>query len=131
MAAARDTVAKNIKPLQGAKVRRYTAGATISPGELVAMATSGKLSPAITTTITLAKVVGVALGVGDLADGDPIDVVTEGPVLCLTGATIGATIYATDVAGEPGEAAGTKSSVAGFAETATILYVRPFQTVFA
>lgn len=131
MAIARDTTAKNIKPLTGAKVRRYTAGATISPGELVAMASDGKVDPANASTITLAKVVGVALGDGDAVDGDRIDVVTEGPVVCLTGATPGATVYATDTAGEPGETAGTKISVAGFVESATVLYVRPFQTVFS
>jgi len=131
MAIARDTTAKNIKPLTGAWVRRYTAGATISPGELVAMASDGKVDPANASTITLAKVVGVALGDSDAVDGDRIDVVVHGPVVCLTGATIGATVYATDTAGEPGETAGTKTSVAGFAESATVLFVRPFQTVFS
>lgn len=131
MAAARETTAKNIKPLTGAIVRRYTAGTTISPGELVAMASDGKVDPVNTSTITLAKIVGVALGDGDAVDGDRIDVVVHGPVVCMTGATIGATIYGTDTAGEPSETAGTKTSVAGFAESATVLFVRPFQTVFS
>lgn len=131
MPAARDTTAKNIKPLTGAIVRRYTAGATIAPGELVAMASDGKVDPANATTITLAAVLGVALGDGDLADGDRVDVVVSGPVQCLTGATVGALVYATNTAGEPAETAGTKTSVAGIAESETVLFVRPFQTVFA
>lgn len=131
MAAARETTAKLIKPLQGAIVRRYTAGATVSPGELVSMAGDGKVDPANASSVTLAAVLGVALGNADLADGDPVDVVVYGPVLCLTGATVGALIYATDTAGEPGESAGTKTSIAGIAESATVLFVRPFQTSFS
>lgn len=131
MAAARETTAKLIKPLGGAIVRRYAAGSTISPGELVAMASDGAIDPASAASVALASVLGVALGKADHAAGDPVDVVVHGPVLCLTGATIGALIYATDTAGEPGESAGTKTSVAGIAETATILFVRPFQTSFS
>lgn len=131
MAAARDTTAKNIKPLTGAIVRRYTAGGAVSPGQLVSINSSGYVVAANTATITLAKVAGVALGDSDAASGDRVDVVVHGPVQCMTGSTIGATIYATDTAGALGETAGTKTSVAGHAESATVLFVRPFQTVFA
>lgn len=37
MAIARDTTAANIKPLEGAIIRRYTAGAAIAAGEIVSM----------------------------------------------------------------------------------------------
>jgi hypothetical protein len=47
-----------------------------------------------------------------------------GPVVCLSGATKGALIYATDTAGEPGESTGTKGLIAGFAESATVLFVQ-------
>jgi hypothetical protein len=67
--------------------------------------------------------VGVALAAA--VAGERVDVVTSGPVQCLTGATVGAVIYGTDTAGEPGETAGTKSTIAGFAESATVLFVRP------
>lgn len=131
MAIARETTAKLIKPLRGAVVRRYTAGATLSPGELFHLSADGKCDPCDTSNITAAAVTGVALGDGDLADGDQFDGVVWGPVLCLTGATIGAVVYATDTAGEPGESAGTKTCVAGFNESATVLFVRPFQTSFS
>lgn len=131
MAASRETTAKLIKPLTGAIIRRYTAGATISPGELVHMSSDGACDPCNTANITLATVLGVALGSGDIAAGETFDCVIAGPVLCLSGATKGALIYATDTAGEPAETAGTKTSVAGIAETDTVLLVRPFQTAFS
>jgi len=131
MAIARETTAKLIKPLTGSIVRRFTAGAALSPGELFHLSSDGKCDPCDASSITLASVTGVALGSADLADGDVFDGVVLGPVLCLTGATIGALVYATDTAGEPGETAGTKVSIAGFNESATVLFVRPFQTVFS
>jgi len=129
MSIARETTANLIKPLEGAVVRRYTAGGTIAAGNLVALNSSGQAVKANTTSITLATVLGVALTAA--ASGDRIDVVIFGPVLCLSGATKGAIVYATDTAGEPGESAGTKTSVAGINETDTVLLVRPYQTVFS
>jgi hypothetical protein len=123
MAAARDTTAANVRPLEGAIVRRYTAGSTVVAGEFVSMASDGQVDPAITTSATLAKVIGVAIQ--SVGANERVDVVVLGPVVCMTGATVGATIFATDTAGEPGESAGTTASVAGFAESATVLFVRP------
>lgn len=131
MAIARDTTAANIKPLNGAVVRRFTAGATLAPGELFHLSSDGKCDPCDASNITNAAVTGVALGDAALADGDKFDGVVAGPVNCLTGATPGALVYATDTAGEPGESAGTKTCVAGYVESATVLFVRPFQTSFS
>lgn len=129
MAIARETVLTNIKPLEGAIIRRYTYGGTVVAGNLVAINSSGQAVKANTTSITLATVLGVALQSG--ASADRGDVVIFGPVQCLTGATKGALVYGTDTAGEPGETAGTKTSVAGVNESDTVLFVRPFQTVFS
>lgn len=129
MSIARETTANLIKPLEGAIVRRYTAGGTIAAGNLVSLNSSGQAVKANTTSITLATILGVALTAA--ASGDRIDVVVSGPVLCLSGATKGAIVYGTDTAGEPGESAGTKTSVAGFNESDTVLFVRPYQTVFS
>lgn len=129
MAAVRDTTVANIKPLDGAIVRRFTAGAAIEPGELVCMSSDGKIDPAIGTSVAAAQCLGVALPPRNqgtaYADGDVVDVVTYGACKCLTGATIGAIVYVTDTAGEPGETAGTKAAIAGIAESATVLFVRP------
>jgi hypothetical protein len=124
MAIARDTTAANIKPLEGAIIRRYTAGAAIAAGELVSMMADGNVDPTDTSAFTGAQIVGVALAAAAAA-ADPVDVVTYGPVVCLTGATVAAIVYGGDTAGEPVETAGTKSAIAGFNESATVLFVRP------
>ena len=123
MAIARDTTAKNIKPLQGAVVRRYTTGAAVAAGEIVSMQSDGFVDPADTTSAAQ-TVVGIALKAASAA-GQVIDVVTYGPVKAITGGTPGATLHATDTAGEPGESAGTNAGVAGYVESATIAFVRP------
>lgn len=130
MAAARETTTPStIKPLEGAIVQRFTAGAAIEPGELVCMQSDGKIDPAIGTSVAAAQCLGVALCPKNqgtaYADGDVVDVVTYGRVLCLTGATVGALIYVSDTAGEPAESAGTKTSIVGIATSASVLFVRP------
>lgn len=124
MAIARDTTAANIKPLQGAIIRRGTLGATVAAGEAVELQSDGYWDPAIGTAVLMNG--GIAIQGG--ASGEVIDIVTHGPVKCLTGATPGAVVYVSDTAGEPAETAGTKSAVIGYAESATVLYVN-FQTV--
>lgn len=124
MAIARDTTAANIKPLGGAVIRRGTLGDTTAAGEIVELQSDGYWDPAVATAVVMNG--GIALQAGVV--GDVIDIVVFGPVLCLTGATPGAIVYASDTAGEPAETAGTKSAVIGYAESATVLFVN-FQTV--
>lgn len=123
MAIARNTTAETIKPLNGAIIRRYTAGAAVEAGEIVSMQSDGYVDPANTTSAAQ-KVVGVALQAASAA-GQVIDVVVFGPVVCVTGATPGATIHASDTAGEPAESAGTNGGITGIAESATVVFVRP------
>lgn len=124
MAIARDTTAANIKPLSGAVIRRGTLGATTAAGEIVELQSDGFWDPADAAAVVMNG--GIALQAG--AAGDKVDIVVFGPVQCLTGATPGAIVYASDTAGEPSETAGTKSAVIGYAESATVLFVN-FQTV--
>jgi hypothetical protein len=121
MAATRETTVERIKMLEGGVAHQYTAGATVVAGELVAMQSDGKVDPAIATAVC--NLLGVALNSAE--DGDALEVCILGRVLCLTGATVGALIYVSDTAGEPGESAGTKTTIAGIAESATILLLRP------
>ena len=123
MAIARDTTADNIKPLNGAIIRRFTAGAAVAAGEIVSMQSDGYVDPANTTSAAQ-KVMGVALQAASAA-GQVIDVVVFGPVVCVTGATPGATIHASDTAGEPAESAGTNGGITGIAASATVVFVRP------
>jgi len=125
MALARETDAALVKPLEGASIRKFTAGSTIEAGESVALASDGAIDPADASAITLAMALGVALGPNDYVTGDRVDVVTHGPVVCLTGATIGDVVYVSDTAGEPSHTAGTKISILGMPESATVLFVSP------
>lgn len=123
MAFGRNTTAELIKPLDGAVIRRYTAGATIAAGEIVSLMADGYVDPANTSDFTAACVVGIALKAA--VAGQRVDVVTHGPVVCLLDATPASLIYASDTAGEPAESVGTKDVLVGFAESATVLFVRP------
>lgn len=131
MAIARNTDAEKIQPLgkwtPGITVRRGRLGATTAAGELVMLQSDGKWDPAIATAVV--QTVGVSIQAG--ADTEEVDIVRFGPVECLTGATPGATVYVSDTAGEPSETAGTKSTVVGYAETATILFVQPQTVAFS
>lgn len=123
MAFGRQTTAALVKPLEGAIVRRFTAGATIEAGEVVSLMADGYVDPTNTAAFTGSLVVGVALA--GAAAGERVDVVTYGPVTALIDATPAALIYGTDTDGEPGTTVGTKDVIVGFAEAATVLFVRP------
>lgn len=122
MATARDTTAEHIKPLEGAIKRRFTAGATIAAGELVSMSADGYIDPS-DSTAAKNPVAGVAIEAAVV--GDRIDVVVWGPVVCLTGATPGALQYNSTTAGEPLETTAGNQTIAGWAESATVLFVHP------
>ena len=129
MAFANETTVANIKPLEGAIVRRYSAGAAITPGDAVCMSSDGYIDPADSDALATNTVVGIALVPRNqgsaYAAGDVVDVVTFGPVLCATGGTPGAYAYTSATAGQMAESAGTKSLIVGFVESATVVFVRP------
>lgn len=121
MALARLTTAELVKPLRQCITRRGTLGATTAAGELVTLQSDGKWDP----TNTAGAQVTVAVAIQGGGDGDEVDLAMWGPVEAMTGATIGGLVYGTDTAGEPSHTAGTKVTVVGYAETATILFVQP------
>lgn len=121
MAATVETVAEHVKPLEGAIVRRYTAGSTITVGMPVTLAADGYLDPSDATDATLSFCKGIALQ--SVVSGDPVDVVVFGPVYCMTGATVGGLVFVSDNAGELAESVGTKDTLIGQADTANILFV--------
>lgn len=123
MAFSRNATAELIKPLEGAIVRRYTAGAAIAAGELVSMSSDGYIDPSDSTSAKN-PVLGVALQAAGAA-GVRIDVVVGGPVVCLTDATVGGLVYNSTTAGEPLQTTAGNQTIAGLAESATVLFVRP------
>jgi hypothetical protein len=117
------TDVSKIKPLDGARVRRYTTGAAVVAGYPVYLNSSGYIVTASGTSAAANRVIGVALTT--LASGDRGDVVVKGPVYCLTGATPGQLLLTMNSAGGLDHTGGTKKTVVGVAETAEILFVRP------
>ena len=118
-----------IKPLNGAVVRRYTAGAAVTAGYPVYLDSSGYVRIASATAVSTNFVLGVAIKA--IASGDMGPIVVKGPILCLTGATPGGKLYTMTSAGGMHHAAGTKVTVVGVAETATILNVSPRMVSFS
>ena len=122
MSIGRDTTAANIEPKEGAIIRRYTAGATIAAGEIVSMQSDGYVDPSDSTSAAQ-MIVGIALAAA--AAGGRVDVVVYGPVQCVTGATIGGAVYDSTTAGEPLQTTAGNQKQLGFAESATVVFVRP------
>lgn len=120
MAVTRETTAANVKPLTSAFTRRVTLGATVEAGEAITLQSDGFWDPSDASTAQLTARVAVQSGVS----GDEIDSVTHGPVKAITGGTIGSLVYLSDTAGEYSATAGTKDTIVGYCETATILFVQ-------
>ena len=87
------------------------------------MSSDGYVDPS-DSTAAKNPVLGVAVQAASAA-GERIDLVVFGPVKCLTGATPGALVYNSTTAGEPLETTAGNQTVAGIAESATVLFVRP------
>jgi hypothetical protein len=121
MALTMDTTAEHIKPLEGAIVRRFTCGATVVAGTPVTMSADGFVDPSDASDATLSFCIGIALQGGLV--GERIDVVVFGPVVCVTGMTIGTLVYVSDTVGEMSQTAGTKTTIIGWAESASIIFV--------
>ena len=121
MAIARDTTAANIKPLDGAIVRRHICGTTVAVGEIVSLQSDGYVDPSDATASD--EAIGIALQAGVITN--TIDVVCIGPVNCLTGATPGKTVFNSTTAGEPTETDSGNTTAIGWAESATVLFVYP------
>lgn len=121
MTAITQQSAANVKPLQGAIVRRVTLGATTTAPAPITLQSDGYWDPTDASTAQLTVAVALQSGVA----GDVIDAVFFGPVVALSGATPGALVYASDDAGLYDTAVGTKDLKIGYAESATVLFVNP------
>jgi hypothetical protein len=99
-----------------ATVKSYVAGAAITKGQAVALATDGTVDPADASAgggYLYEQVVGVALNAG--AAGQAIDVVSRGEVYGFTvsGMDSGDIVYVSDTAGSLDTAAGTVTVIVG------------------
>lgn len=123
MALARQSDATLIKPLSGAVVRRRMCGGSVNAGDAVYLDSSGYVQQTAGTAVATNYCYGVTIQAGSL--GDTVDVVVYGPCSFVTGATPGGIIYTSDTAGQPSATAGTKTTIIGVAESATVVFVRP------
>lgn len=133
--------AADVRPLNGAVVRRAQAAETQAVGQCVYISSASGNVPIVTKAIATAVATSDLYGIivaGDpskpgsttIAAGDAVDVCVFGPVAGVAG-TAGACAFVSDTAGSFGDAVGTKSSIAGFMESATVLFIRPVQAARA
>ena len=128
-------VAAQVRPLNGAIVRRFTAGAAVSVGDAVYVASDGDVEPADADALASAQARGIAVAVGvagatSAAAGQAVDVVTHGAVaLGVTGLTDGEVIYVSTTAGKMDQTAPAASGdypfIIGWAEADGVIYVQP------
>lgn len=132
--AAFAATAANVRPLEGARVRRYNAGGTITPGQAVYLANDGDVEAADADVEAQAQVIGICIADGNGAvsfgAGTRVDVVVWGPVTGYASLTPGGLVYASVTAGSmdqtaPAGASGDFPFVVGYAESATTIFVSP------
>ena len=128
----------DVRPLQGAVIRRACAAEALAFGDVVYVSSATGDIPLVSKCVpgTLATghaygiVVSGNLGGTSVASGEPCDVVVLGPVTGYLSMTPGATIWASsDSAGRLSTVVGSKSTIVGLAESASIVLVRPAQVV--
>jgi hypothetical protein len=124
--------ASAVKPLEGSIIRRGTAGASGTVGQLVTLQSDGKWDPSSSTTSGMAQARGLVVavngqaGAASFADGDRIDIVRYGAAAYGASMTPGAAVYVT-VSGGADQTAPTTGVVfkVGYAEAANILFIDP------
>lgn len=127
--------AGNVRPLNGAILRRGTAGGSGSCGDAVYLdgANGWKQADADALASAQARAIVVAVngqpGATTFASGDRLDLVVYGPVAYGSGMTPGARVYVSTTAGALDQTApagaGDYPFAIGWAEAADILFVQP------
>lgn len=133
-------IAGQIRPLNGAIVRRFVAGATLSVGDAVYVAANGTVQPADANTQDSAQARGIVVAVGvtgatSASTGQAVDVVTHGAIAAGVGELTpgGAVFVSAANAGKldqsaPASAGDFPFSI-GWAASSSVLYVQPQTTV--
>lgn len=139
--AAISITAADVRPLNGAIIRRLAAASTnVAVGKAVYIKSDGTIELADADAADTAQARGIVVACGTQGDttaevGEMCDVVTHGPVLIgTTGLTDGGAVFVSITAGSMDQtavavASGDFSYVIGFAESDSIVYVQPQMTV--
>ena len=127
--------AASVRPLNGAIVRRFNAGAAVSVGQAVYVDGSGNVQAADADVLASSQGRGIVVGVGVAGQtaasvGQPVDVVTHGPVaMGASGLTDGAVVYVSVTAGAMDQTkpalTGDYPFIIGWAESDGAIYVQP------
>ena len=122
--------AASVRPLEGCIIRKYIAGATLTPGQPVYMSGNDTVSPCNAGAVATNKCIGLAVANGSgavsFSAGSMVDVVLFGPVAGFaTNLAADTLVHTGDVAGILADAAGTKDTIVGIGLSATVLLVRP------
>lgn len=125
--------AADVRPLEGAIVRRYPAGGSVNVGDAIYLNGGSAVQTAAgTATMGSALFHGIVVsapnGASVAAAGDSVDVVIFGPVAGFSNMTGGALAWVSKTAGKLADAqagSGFYNCIAGIAESATVLFVRP------
>jgi hypothetical protein len=118
----------NVRPLGNCIYsENREAGDTIEAGEVVYLnGTSGWVLADASAAGTLAGEIGMVVSPQDSVDGDTgLSVLLKGKVTGFESMTPGALHYVSDNAGEIADAAGTKTKIVGYADTAEVLFFDP------
>lgn len=129
--------AADIRPLNGAVVRRGLLGEAAVPGDLVYLDGNNGWKLADADALASAQARGMVVSDGNgstsFAIGATVDIVMEGAVEGFSGMTPGGNGYVSTTAGAFDQtapaSAGDYPFAAGFAESATVFYVRPQSTL--
>lgn len=126
--------AAEIRALQanGAIVRPYRAGGTITVGHVVYVAADGDVERADANAAGQEQVIGIAVesfnGETTILAGDPVSVCVFGPVSGFSGMTPNTTIWLSDTVGRMADAAATFDRIIGYAERAGVIFVNPVRS---
>ena len=126
----------DVRPLNGAVIRRAIATEALAFGDAVYIDSGSgrfpKVSKILGGAVATCNPFGVVvapqpdtMGGASVAAGETCDVCVYGPVTGYSSMTPGATLWASDTAGRLSSVVGTKSGVIGFAESATVAFIRP------
>lgn len=129
--------AASIKPLNGAVMRRGTAGATLTPGAAVYLdgANGWKLGDGDAAASAQCRGIVVSDGVGStsFASGVVVDICVFGPVAGFASMTPGGAVFVSNTAGELDQTASVTTGdfvyVLGWAESASVIFVQPQMSV--
>jgi len=129
--------AADVRPLDGAVVRRFLAAAAIDVGAPVYLSAAGTVSEADGSAYASSCAIGVCVAVQPggasttaAAAGEYVDVVLSGPIGGCS-CTYGTLYYVDDDAGVMADAAGTKDCIVGIGLDANTLLVRVQQIDFS